>query len=681
MSSHMCEFNDRTKEATPEDFIPDPDRYYFGKRVNRVPLGSIPELAAESCKEIKMSEKEATSGKYWLSSIKPGIPLFAFCNMTTEDINECTASPSACHLNAQCNNTIGSYHCTCNPGYTGNGKTCTDVNECTSSLSVCHMNAHCSNTIGSYQCACNPGYTGNGKTCTDINECTALPSACHLNAQCNNTIGSYHCTCNPGYTGNGITCTDINECTSSPSACHVNAQCTNTFGSYLCACNPGYTGNGKTCTDINECTSSPSSCDVNAQCTNTIGSYYCVCNPGYTGNGKTCTDINECTASSPVCHVSAQCNNTLGSYRCICDPGYTYNGKRCTDIDECTALPSACHVNAHCNNAIGSYRCACNLGYTGNGKTCTDINECSSSPFPCHVNAQCNNTIGSYRCACNLGYTGNGTTCTDINECSSSPSACHVNAQCNNTIGSYSCVCKLGYTGNGKTCTAVRASSCNEIFQNQTRTKSQVYTLMLGSRNISVYCFMGDFGCGSGGWTLVMKTDGTKNTFHYSSSFWSDRQAYNLAGGKTGFDKQETKLPSYWETHISKICLGMRSGSTTRFVVIHQSANSLYTLIADGTYRAVSLGRNNWKSLVGPEGSLQPNCNNEGFNVVGTSSHSKARIGIIANNENDCLTCDSRIGYGTGGFHDDSNTCGNEARVSPDNGDKHIKAMGYILVQ
>ena len=42
------------------------------------------------------------------------------------------------------------------------------------------------------------------------------------------------------------------------------------------------------------------------------------------------------------------------------------------------------------------------------------------------------------------------------------------------------------------------------------RTKSQVYTLMLGSRNISVYCFMGDFGCGSGGWTLVMKTDGTK---------------------------------------------------------------------------------------------------------------------------------------------------------------------------
>ena len=41
MSSHMCEFNDRTKEATPEDFIPDPDRYYFGKRVNRGNLSII----------------------------------------------------------------------------------------------------------------------------------------------------------------------------------------------------------------------------------------------------------------------------------------------------------------------------------------------------------------------------------------------------------------------------------------------------------------------------------------------------------------------------------------------------------------------------------------------------------------------------------------------------------------
>ena len=41
ISSHMCEFNDRIKEAKPEDFIPDPDRYYFRKPVNRGNLNII----------------------------------------------------------------------------------------------------------------------------------------------------------------------------------------------------------------------------------------------------------------------------------------------------------------------------------------------------------------------------------------------------------------------------------------------------------------------------------------------------------------------------------------------------------------------------------------------------------------------------------------------------------------
>ena len=123
-------------------------------------------------------------------------------------------------------------------------------------------------------------------------------------------------------------------------------------------------------------------------------------------------------------------------------------------------------------------------------------------------------------------------------------------------------------------------------------------------------------------------------------------------------------------------------GNTTRFVVISQSAKSLYALIANGRYQPFSLGRNKWKSLIGPQASLQRNCNKEGFNVVSEYPHSsKARIGIIANNENPCSSCDSRIGFGTGGLQDDSNTCGNEAEFYPDGGDKHIKAMGYILVQ
>ena len=40
--------------------------------------------------------------------------------------------------------------------------------------------------------------------------------------------------------------------------------------------------------------------------------------------------------------------------------------------------------------------------------------------------------------------------------------------------------------------------------------RSQVYPLMFGSQKIPVYCHMGNFGCGNGGWTLAMKIDGTK---------------------------------------------------------------------------------------------------------------------------------------------------------------------------
>ena len=174
----------------------------------------------------------------------------------------------------------------------------------------------------------------------------------------------------------------------------------------------------------------------------------------------------------------------------------------------------------------------------------------------------------------------------------------------------------------------------------------------------------------------------SQQTFNYSSSLWRNNETFNLDGGKTGFDSQETKLPSYWNTSFSKICLGMKIGQQIKFIVINKQANSLYSLIADGQYRSTSLGRDTWKSLIGSEASLQKNCNKEGFNAVGGKpSDSKARIGIISNQQDDCASCDSRIGFGTGGKHDNSNSCGNEATHKSDNGDKHMKTMGYILVQ
>ncbi|XP_022803780.1 uncharacterized protein LOC111341092 [Stylophora pistillata] len=295
---------------------------------------------------------------------------------------------------------------------------------------------------------------------------------------------------------------------------------------------------------------------------------------------------------------------------------------------------------------------------------------------PCKNDSTCQSgfTNKGFRCLCHAGFKGQFCD-EEIDECREGTHNCSLLAVCRNTKGSYNCTCKPGYHGNGRSCSRI-AVTCQEVYESNRLNKSGVVTLYIDSKKMSIFCHVGEFGCGDGGWTPVLKMNGSKETFHYKSPLWTSKYGYNFPGGETGFDSLETKLPTYWNTSFKKICLGMKIGKNANFIVIEKPAESLYSLIADGQHRKTSLGRDEWKKLIGSEDSLQPNCNREGFNPE--CRFNKVRIGILGNNEDDCNTCDSRIGFGTGGNPDDKNTCGNVNRSKKG---RRIKAIGYILIK
>ena len=154
--------------------------------------------------------------------------------------------------------------------------------------------------------------------------------------------------------------------------------------------------------------------------------------------------------------------------------------------------------------------------------------------------------------------------------------------------------------------------------------------------------------------------------------------------------EKQTKLASYWNTPFKKICLGMKVNGKMNWVSLTYNASSFHHLIKAGYFTSSQAERRNkWLSLI--NGSrLQDNCNQEGFsmkmkNKLYPESYLNARLGFFANNENDCLTCDSCIGFGISASCSDrypqtDTTCGNVAICGVLN-NLNIDAFGYILVQ
>ena len=83
----------------------------------------------------------------------------------------CTAGKcldSSCPDNEQCVSPTRT-DCKCKSGFVRNSTNfCTDVDEC-STENVCDEKADCSNTLGSYNCSCEMGFVGDGKFCSEGN--------------------------------------------------------------------------------------------------------------------------------------------------------------------------------------------------------------------------------------------------------------------------------------------------------------------------------------------------------------------------------------------------------------------------------------------------------------------------------------------------------------------------------
>ncbi|CAB4032324.1 Hypothetical predicted protein, partial [Paramuricea clavata] len=140
------------------------------------------------------------------------------------------------------------------------------------------------------------------------------------------------------------------------------------------------------------------------------------------------------------------------------------------------------------------------------------------------------------------------------------------------------------------------------------------------------------------------------DTFKNDSFYWSNKSTYKVENGLEGLTDKQTKLPSYWNTPFKKICLGMKvqrgTETDTKWILIDHEASSLFDVIAEDNFTATNITKSKWQSLIYGS-SLQENCNIQGFNIRGGESRKMyIRIGLVANDQNDCKTCNSCIGFG-----------------------------------
>lgn len=189
------------------------------------------------------------------------------------DVNEC-GIPEVCHRNSYCTNYPGSYSCSCNTGYVGDGLQCLPLCEAHSTKPCFETVVYKSAPFVAPRCRWDGhGYAGREcpvpKTC-EAGSCRCPPSHVDAGVYCvayadnevstsgpDNTTTSEPSGESPpsiGLVSSGsilyantftVSCAEINTC-------HAHAQCTfvATEQRHKCQCSSGYEGDGYECSVI-----------------------------------------------------------------------------------------------------------------------------------------------------------------------------------------------------------------------------------------------------------------------------------------------------------------------------------------------------------------------------------------------------------------------------------------------
>lgn len=498
--------------------------------------------------------------------------------------------------------------------------------------------ATCSGTLGD----CDSDYTNGCETdtATTVAHCGACGTVCPSRPNSSTTCSSGTCafTCNAGYAdcdGDAANGCEVALNTSAANCGACGNVCTAANGTAACvggtcalaSCNANYADCNSSITD---------GCETN---TSTSASHCGGCGLACATSGATAT----------AC-VSGSCAPTCATGFANCD-GNGSNGceiNTTTDVTHCGACSNTCMgFNASVTSCVAS-TCTftCNTGYAncdGNGtngceqNVYTDVNNCGTCGNICSV---ANGTAACVAGGCVVGAcTGTYKNCDGV-----ATNGCETNSATDaNNCGACGTACPVGVLCNAGTCLV--PTSCQALRTALPSAPSGMYRIDPDGAAgpiaaFNVYCEM----IGTEGWTLALKANGAATTFAYSAAHWTTSSTLNTTS--TDLSLTEAKFASFNTMPFTQLRLGMREGTTDRFITVAATGTSLLSRFSTTGYLATAAGRSAWQSLIGTP-RLQQYCSQEGTNnAVGT--YASVRIGILGNQENECGSPDSFIGFGAG---------------------------------